>query len=368
MRRRLRVPGPPLPSSSSRTRWSPVRSSLTWGARSSLALCFAGVISYVKYFRHEVRWDTLDKFPTSRLGRLRHCVTHRGELGREIKQFYFRFVNNNSSEQGMRRTIKRWPRDKILLFCSGLKELCDAYSLQKREYYFDRSPRNFDSILGLYRTNKLHLSQGVSGPLEHRYWPAGQVCVQDFCEELEYWGLNDLHLEPCCQHTYYRARWLLPRNNTLVSLTSREGLKVRIKCNTIYHGQCQGNIPFTCWNMNHWTNQLATIRHDEWPIYHRRRWRKILERVSSPRHRNTSGICLRILITPVRQRYISPEVGVPGIVEFLQVIAVVSCLFVVVSTLCLIFSTLPRFQKKDKNGVIRRFTIIITITNLIIFL
>ena len=45
---------------------------------------------------------------------------------------------------------------------AGLKELCDAYSLQKREYYFDRSPRNFDSILGLYRTNKLHLSQGVS--------------------------------------------------------------------------------------------------------------------------------------------------------------------------------------------------------------
>ena len=34
-------------------------------------------------------------------------------------------------------------------------------------------------------------------------------------------------------------------------------------------------------------------------------------------------------------------------------IAVVSCLFVVVSTLCLIFSTLPRFQKKDKNGLIR---------------
>ena len=33
----------------------------------------------------------------------------------------------------------------------------------------------------------------------------------------------------------------------------------------------------------------------------------------------------------------------------------VSCLFVVVSTLCLIFSTLPRFQKKDKNGVIRKF-------------
>ena len=41
-----------------------------------------------------------------------------------------------------------------------------------------------------------------------------QVCVQDFCEELEYWGLDDLHMEPCCQHTYYRARWLLPEAPT----------------------------------------------------------------------------------------------------------------------------------------------------------
>ena len=35
----------------------------------------------------------------------------------------------------------------------------------------------------------------------------------------------------------------------------------------------------------------------------------------------------------------------------LQVVAVVSCMFVVVSTLCLIFSTLPEFQQKDQNGI-----------------
>jgi hypothetical protein len=35
------------------------------------------------------------------------------------------------------------------------------------------------------------------------------------------------------------------------------------------------------------------------------------------------------------------------------VVAVVSCLFVVVSTLCLIISTLPMFQQKDSNGIVR---------------
>ena len=43
----------------------------------------------------------------------------------------------------------------------GVEELCDDFSYGRREYYFDRSPRNFDAILGLYRTGKLHLSQGV---------------------------------------------------------------------------------------------------------------------------------------------------------------------------------------------------------------
>merc|ERR1712223_1372018 len=133
--------------------------------------------------RHEVRWDTLDKFPNSRLGRLRRCVT----LG-------------------------------------GISELCDSYNLANREYFFDRSPRNFDAILGLYRTGKLHLSQGV--------------CVQDFCEELEYWGLCDLHLEPCCQHTYYRARWLLPE-----ALNSDEDMSGYFST-----GFC-GNLQHKLWNL-----------------------------------------------------------------------------------------------------------------------
>ena len=56
-----------------------------------------------------------------------------------------------------------WKKPKSLpIDFSGIQELCDSYNLASREYFFDRSPRNFDAILGLYRTGKLHLSQGVS--------------------------------------------------------------------------------------------------------------------------------------------------------------------------------------------------------------
>ena len=41
-------------------------------------LRFINCVIFYVHFRHEARWDTLDKFSTSRLGRLRHCVTHKG--------------------------------------------------------------------------------------------------------------------------------------------------------------------------------------------------------------------------------------------------------------------------------------------------
>ena len=66
------------------------------------------------------------------------------------------------------------------------------------KYELPRSPRNFDAVLGLYRTNKLHLAAGV--------------CVQDFCEELEYWGLDDLHMvrvQNCLELVYLGRRTLI---------------------------------------------------------------------------------------------------------------------------------------------------------------
>jgi len=103
--------------------------------------------------RHETLWRTLERMPHSRLGRLRRSAADGAD---------------------------------------SLGTLCDDFDPATMEFFFDRHPRAFASVLNFYRTGKLHL--------------VDDICVLAFADDLEYWGVDELYLESCCQHRYHQRK------------------------------------------------------------------------------------------------------------------------------------------------------------------
>lgn len=112
------------------------------------------VVINVGGIRFYVSWSLLDRLPQTRLGKLRRA--------------------RNTEE---------------------ILELCDKFNLDDNEYYFDRHPRNFGAVINFFRTGRLHLGE--------------EGCPVAFKQDLDYWGIDELFLEPCCQQRYYQARELM---------------------------------------------------------------------------------------------------------------------------------------------------------------
>ncbi|KAG7510206.1 potassium voltage-gated channel subfamily S member 3-like [Solea senegalensis] len=104
-------------------------------------------------------------------------------------------INVGGFKQRMEHTVlQRFPQTRLgrLLCCSSkeaILELCDDFSPSEMEYYFDRSPRFFCYVLHFYFTGKIHLVDGL--------------CVMSFCQEIEYWGIKERHLDFCCSNKFH---------------------------------------------------------------------------------------------------------------------------------------------------------------------
>ena len=61
-----------------------------------------------------------------------------------------------------------------------------------KEYFFDRDPNSFIAILNYFRTGHLHTPHNVCGNL--------------FYGELEFWGIDEREIQPCCWTGYSKQR------------------------------------------------------------------------------------------------------------------------------------------------------------------
>ncbi|XP_003963640.1 voltage-gated potassium channel regulatory subunit KCNG1 [Takifugu rubripes] len=94
--------------------------------------------------RYQLPWTTLEDFPLSRLGQLHLCSTFDEIMG-----------------------------------------ICDDYDVAHNEFFFDRSPGAFRTILTYLRAGKLRSLR--------------EMCALSFREELVYWGVPEERLEWCCR-------------------------------------------------------------------------------------------------------------------------------------------------------------------------
>lgn len=105
------------------------------------------IIINVGGIKYSLPWTTLEEFPLTRLGQLKACTNF----------------------------------DDIL-------NVCDDYDVTCNEFFFDRHPGAFGTILTFLRAGKLRLLR--------------EMCALSFQEELLYWGIAEDRLDGCCKRRY----------------------------------------------------------------------------------------------------------------------------------------------------------------------
>ena len=88
---------------------------------------------------------------------------------------------------------------------SQILELCDEFVPgNPPEFFFDRNPENFPTILNIYRTGQFHMKEGGCALVLQKdleYWIIGESRAMIFTTS----QTDEMTMEPCCALKYYPA-------------------------------------------------------------------------------------------------------------------------------------------------------------------
>ncbi|XP_067887252.1 potassium voltage-gated channel subfamily S member 2-like [Heterodontus francisci] len=124
--------------------------------------------------------------------------TQTTELGEEVMGDGEISVNVGGLKRKLRyQTLLRFPETRLsrLLRCQSIEsilQLCDDYDDREKEFYFDRNPALFPHVLNFYHTGKLYADS--------------KLCIFSFSQEIEYWGISQFFFDPSCSSPGFQAR------------------------------------------------------------------------------------------------------------------------------------------------------------------
>jgi hypothetical protein len=97
-------------------------------------------------------------------------------------------LNNLNRFPNSRLSDLKFKLDNLEYDVNELNNICDDVDLDKMEFYFNRDPFIFNSILNYCVNGKLHIDTNL--------------CVILFSDELNYWRIDEDLISNCCEWSY----------------------------------------------------------------------------------------------------------------------------------------------------------------------
>ena len=134
---------------------------------------------------------------------------------------------------------------EILSLCDGFYPAFKSTE-GRNEYFFNRNPTCFNSILDIYRMGKLHCNK--------------TSCALSYLDDIEYWGFNEFFLDPCCAIDYYVEKDACQKELEGEMAANK---KVRIRLNEEEFGSsCIGKLRKYVWNITEYPETSIWARVD----------------------------------------------------------------------------------------------------------